>query len=59
MERFQVSEERMGADGGLHKFQRYSLHNRDYIVGYYSTLRLHEYDGGLSPKNQKNDTGKL
>lgn len=26
----------------------------DYIVGYYSTLRLHEYNGGLPPNESEN-----
>ncbi|ESE22609.1 hypothetical protein HMPREF1617_00496 [Escherichia coli 908675] len=30
----------------------------DYIVGYYSALRPHEYNGGLPQTNQKTDTGK-
>ncbi len=30
----------------------------DYIVGYYSALRPHEYNGGLPPTNRKIDTGK-
>lgn len=30
----------------------------DYIVGYYSTLRPHEYNGGLPQTNRKIDTGK-
>ncbi len=31
----------------------------DDIVGYYSALRPHEYNGGLPPTNRKIDTGKL
>ncbi len=30
----------------------------DYIVGYYSALRPHEYNGGLPQTNRKIDTGK-
>ncbi|EIQ44299.1 integrase core domain protein [Shigella sonnei 3226-85] len=30
----------------------------DYIVGYYSALRPHEYNGGLPPNDRKIDTGK-
>ena len=30
----------------------------DYIVGYYSALRPHEYNGGLAPNESKNRYGK-
>ena len=30
----------------------------DYIVGYYSSLRPHDYNGGLPQTNRKTDTGK-
>ncbi len=29
-----------------------------YIVGYYSSLRPHDYNGGLPQTNRKTDTGK-
>ena len=30
----------------------------DYIVGYYSASRPHEYNGGLPPNESEIDTGK-
>jgi putative transposase len=57
MEGFQESEERMGAGDGL-CFQRCSSRITDYIVGYYSALRPHEYNGGLPPNESETDTGK-
>ncbi|ENK6842592.1 IS3 family transposase, partial [Shigella boydii] len=30
----------------------------DYIVGYYSALRPHEYNGGLPPNESENRYGK-
>lgn len=30
----------------------------DYIVGYYSSLRPHDYNGGYPQMNRKIDTGK-
>jgi hypothetical protein len=55
----QKSEERMDTGGGLRKFAEAAHAITDYIVGYYSALRPHEYNGGLPQTNRKIDTGKL
>ncbi|ELW9479234.1 IS3 family transposase, partial [Escherichia coli] len=39
---------------GLCKLQRCSHAITDYIVGYYSALRPHEYNGGLPPNESEN-----
>ncbi len=44
----------MDAGGGLRKLQRGSSRITDYIVGYYSALRPHEYNGGLPPNESEN-----
>ncbi len=36
------------------EFKRESAQLVDYIVGYYSALRPHEYNGGLPPNESEN-----
>ena len=50
----QESEERMDPGGGLRSFCEAAHAITVYIVGYYSALRPHEYNGGLSPNESEN-----
>ena len=44
----------MDAGGGLRSFCEAAHAITVYIVGYYSALRPHEYNGGLSPNESEN-----
>ncbi|EFJ86529.1 hypothetical protein HMPREF9536_03176 [Escherichia coli MS 84-1] len=44
----------MDAGGGLRSFCEAAHAITVYIVGYYSALRPHEYNGGLPPNESEN-----
>ena len=44
----------MGAGDGYVSFSDAAHAITDYIVGYYSALRPHEYNGGLTPNESEN-----
>ncbi|WP_369012216.1 IS3 family transposase [Erwinia pyrifoliae] len=48
------SEKRIGASDRLRSFSEMTHAITDYIVGYYSALRPHEYNGGLPPNESEN-----
>ena len=53
-EEFKIEAVKQVVDRGYVSFSEAAHAITDYIVGYYSALRPHEYNGGLPPNESEN-----